>query len=599
MGNLGCFSFYPGKNLGGFGDGGLVTTNDEALARAVRQRRSYGEAKKYHHVEKGVNTRLDTMQAALLNIKLPRLTASNEGRRRAARMYDERLARIPAVTPPAAPADELSHVYHLYVIRTPKRDELQAFLNTKGIQSGIHYPIPIHRAGGLPRAGLVGEPAAQHRAVRARDPVAADVPGAHRGAGGPRLRRDRRVPQVGRVRFPSGHPGMRKRLFEAVIVVATASLLAVAMTYPLAFQLGQVGRIETGDGQWSIWIVNWVARTLVTDPLHVFDANIFYPHRGTLAYSETNLVAGALAVPAYWATKNPYLAHNLVLLLCFVLAAIGGYFLARRLTGSRPAAAVSALLFAFCPYIFAHTAHIHLMLTAGLPFALLAFHRLADAPSAGRGAALGAVMALTGLACGYYGIYAALIVSLASVYYLVSRRYWTNGRYYLALATGAGVAALLLAPFIKQYVDLGEGNRPVRELKDQFVYAANWSSYLASGGLCHRWILNHIGEWRDVLFPGFTSLTLATAGVWAAVKDSRTGIPSTELPSPDASEGARLQPSSRVAVSPVRETTGFYSLLTAFTLWLSFGPKAGLSPSSTRSSRSSPSCGRRRGWGSW
>ncbi len=145
MGNLGCFSFYPGKNLGGFGDGGLVTTNDEALARAVRQRRSYGEAKKYHHVEKGVNTRLDTMQAALLNIKLPRLTASNEGRRRAARMYDERLARIPAVTPPAAPADELSHVYHLYVIRTPKRDELQAFLNTKGVQSGIHYPIPIHR----------------------------------------------------------------------------------------------------------------------------------------------------------------------------------------------------------------------------------------------------------------------------------------------------------------------------------------------------------------------------------------------------------------------------------------------------------------------
>jgi dTDP-4-amino-4,6-dideoxygalactose transaminase len=145
IGDLGCFSFYPGKNLGGFGDGGLVTTNDEALARAVRQRRSYGEAKKYHHVEKGVNTRLDTMQAALLNVKLPRLDASNDGRRHAARMYDERLGRIAAVTPPAAPADALSHVYHLYVIRTPRRDELQEFLNAKGIQTGIHYPIPIHR----------------------------------------------------------------------------------------------------------------------------------------------------------------------------------------------------------------------------------------------------------------------------------------------------------------------------------------------------------------------------------------------------------------------------------------------------------------------
>lgn len=145
MADLGCFSFYPGKNLGGFGDGGMVTTNDGNLARALRQRRSYGEAKKYHHVEKGVNTRLDTMQAALLNVKLPRLQSSNDGRRRAARMYDERLSRIPAITPPRAPAEALSHVYHLYVIRTPKRDELQAFLNTKGIQTGIHYPIPIHR----------------------------------------------------------------------------------------------------------------------------------------------------------------------------------------------------------------------------------------------------------------------------------------------------------------------------------------------------------------------------------------------------------------------------------------------------------------------
>lgn len=143
--DVGCFSFYPGKNLGGFGDGGLVTTNDETLAKAVRQRRAYGEAKKYHHVEKGTNSRLDTLQAALLNVKLPRLEASNDGRRRAARWYDERLACIPAVTPPAAPADEKSHVYHLYVIRTPRRDELQAFLNTKGVQTGIHYPIPIHR----------------------------------------------------------------------------------------------------------------------------------------------------------------------------------------------------------------------------------------------------------------------------------------------------------------------------------------------------------------------------------------------------------------------------------------------------------------------
>ena len=145
IGDLGCFSFYPGKNLGGMGDGGLVTTNDEALATSIRQRRSYGEAKKYHHIEKGLNARLDTMQAAILNVKLPRLEASNAGRRRAAHAYAKGLAGIPDVVAPAMPADELAHIYHLYVIRTPRRDELQAFLNARGIQSGIHYPIPIHK----------------------------------------------------------------------------------------------------------------------------------------------------------------------------------------------------------------------------------------------------------------------------------------------------------------------------------------------------------------------------------------------------------------------------------------------------------------------
>jgi len=144
IGDLGTFSFYPGKNLGGMGDGGMVTTNDDALAMAVRQRRSYGEAKKYHHVEKGLNARLDTMQAAILGVKLPRLEWANTNRRRAARAYEQGLAGIAPVVVPKGPADEMAHIYHLFVIRTPRRDGLQHFLHDKGIQTGIHYPIPIH-----------------------------------------------------------------------------------------------------------------------------------------------------------------------------------------------------------------------------------------------------------------------------------------------------------------------------------------------------------------------------------------------------------------------------------------------------------------------
>src|SRR5215510_6113325 len=104
------------------------------------------------------------------------------------------------------------------------------------------------------------------------------------------------------------------------------------MTWPLAPRLGSVGRIDNNDGQLSIWNVAWVARTLVVDPVHVFDANIFYPHTNTLAYSENNLGAGILAIPAYWTTKNALAAHNGAVLLSLMLSATGMFYLVHLLT---------------------------------------------------------------------------------------------------------------------------------------------------------------------------------------------------------------------------------------------------------------------------
>src|SRR5262249_60462462 len=122
----------------------------------------------------------------------------------------------------------------------------------------------------------------------------------------------------------------RRRLRrEHAVVLAAAIALTALFTWPMAYELGRVGRIDNGDGQLSIWNVAWVARALPTDPLHVFDANIFFPQRGTLVYSESNLGAGALAVPVYWVTGNPYAAHNSVVLLAFVLAFAGAYALVR------------------------------------------------------------------------------------------------------------------------------------------------------------------------------------------------------------------------------------------------------------------------------
>ena len=171
---------------------------------------------------------------------------------------------------------------------------------------------------------------------------------------------------------------------ELAVVLLGFGALTALLTFPLAFRLGSLAyRIDNGDGQFSIWNVAWVARGLVLDPLHVFDANIFYPHRMTLAYSEANLGSGALAIPVYWATRNPYAAHAFVVLLSFLMSAAGTYYLVRYLVGSRTAAIVAGIGFAFCPHVFSHLLHIQLLWTAGLPISLLAFHRLADAPSTG------------------------------------------------------------------------------------------------------------------------------------------------------------------------------------------------------------------------
>jgi len=166
IGIAGCFSFYPGKNLGACGDGGMVTTNDGELAERLRLLRNYGQQEKYQHVEKGLNARLDTLQAAVLTVKLRYLPQWNEARATHAEMYKEMLAgmgdlvfqrRVPYST----------HIYHLFIVETKQRAALQKHLNAAGVGTGIHYPIPIHlqqaytdlgyRRGDFPEAERLAE----------------------------------------------------------------------------------------------------------------------------------------------------------------------------------------------------------------------------------------------------------------------------------------------------------------------------------------------------------------------------------------------------------------------------------------------------------
>jgi dTDP-4-amino-4,6-dideoxygalactose transaminase len=142
FGLLGCFSFYPTKNLGAYGDGGMVVMDDKKLYNKVRLLRCYGEKKKYEHVLKGGNSRLDEIQAAILRVKLKHLDLWNEERRSKALAYKRMLGSTEVVCP--VEKEQARHVYHLFVIRTKRRNALQAFLKEKGIGTLIHYPIPIH-----------------------------------------------------------------------------------------------------------------------------------------------------------------------------------------------------------------------------------------------------------------------------------------------------------------------------------------------------------------------------------------------------------------------------------------------------------------------
>lgn len=142
LGDMACFSFYPGKNLGAYGEGGMVVTNNPEYARKIRMLRDWGAEQKYHHVLQGYNFRLEGIQGAVLRVKLKYLESWTEGRRAAASRYDKLLAGSDYPTPVALAHNR--HVYHVYAIRTTERKGLQEHLQSRGVQSGIHYPTPVH-----------------------------------------------------------------------------------------------------------------------------------------------------------------------------------------------------------------------------------------------------------------------------------------------------------------------------------------------------------------------------------------------------------------------------------------------------------------------
>jgi hypothetical protein len=343
----------------------------------------------------------------------------------------------------------------------------------------------------------------------------------------------------------------RRRLLVALLGVG----LVVAHTWPLAARLDRIGRADSHDGQYALWQATWVARALITDPLHLYDANIFFPHRSTLAFSEPSLLAGVIGLPAYLATHSPYATHNLAALGFFLLAFLSAYALGRYLTGEAVPAIAFGIAYAFSPFMFARTAQLPMMGIFGLPLALLAMHRLVDGPSLRTSAGVAAALLLQALACGYYTVFAILLVAAGMVYFGLQRRRWADGTFWRfgIVATVLSIACLL--PLVWPHVRLARAEGFSRPVAEAYQFAADWRAWLASSAWAHRWMLPLLGTWNEVLFPGFLTTSLAAVGAWLGF--------TRRLSSPARSADARS-----LAV--------FYVLLALVAGWLSFGPAGGL-----------------------
>ncbi|MBM3772605.1 MAG: YfhO family protein [Acidimicrobiia bacterium] len=344
-------------------------------------------------------------------------------------------------------------------------------------------------------------------------------------------------------------PSRLRELHEATLVTVGFAILTAALTAPLAFRLGAVAyRLSNGDGQFSVWNTAWVARALILHPARVFDANIFYPHTGTLVYSEANLGSGVLAVPVYWATGNVFAAHGSVVLLSFLASAVGMYYLVRYLTQDRVAATCSGIAFGFCPHVFSHLLHIQLLWTAGLPWTMLGFHRLVERPTWARGAALGLAMSATLYLCAYYAVFLVLVIGVFTGVVAITRNYWANGRFWIAMATAIVVSVISALPLLVAYLAFQRTTGFARPLGASDRFSADWQAYLASAAYAHAWLLPWLGRWNEVLFPGFIAVAFGALGVaWG------------------------LRTAGRL-----REAVGLYLTAGVLACWASLGPSAGL-----------------------
>jgi hypothetical protein len=324
--------------------------------------------------------------------------------------------------------------------------------------------------------------------------------------------------------------GFRQQLLEAARRRPAVALLiffvamTVVQTWPLASDPAHLSRNDNADTILNEWTLAWVAHQAVTSPRHLFDANIFYPERYTLAYSESMIVQSAMAAPLLWLGASPVLAYNIVLIAGF---ALNGWVLAlilRRWTGDTVAAVLSGLLFAFNANILTRLPHMQALHVEFLPLALFAWDRVLRTQRVRDAVALGLMVALQSLTSVYLMVFSLCAMCAAGV---ARAGEWLGGRFGQSvrlLLTAIAVAAAVAIPFLLPYAWVHQLQGFERTPEDAASLSATLASYLASPSRLHYGLWSYrFFDSPSALFPGVTASLLATASFlrWTAIRDPR------------------------------------------------------------------------------
>ena len=299
-----------------------------------------------------------------------------------------------------------------------------------------------------------------------------------------------------------------RRLPPFVQGAALFAALTVVMTWPQALHLGSRA-MPHQDVYFNMWRLRWFAHALITSPGRLFDANIFFPERRTLALSDAMFVEGLLAAPLTWLGVKPVLVHNLMLLGAIALSGAAMFVLVRYLTGSRGAGVIAGVVFCFAPYRFEHYMHMELQWAMWSPLAFLALHRAYDTGHWRYGLAAGACVALQMLSSIYYGMFLAVLAGLGGLLLFARDRTAPAPAVLRVLAGGAVLAAIVCALYAQPYVRTRQrvGDRPVEQVS---AFRATGASYrsAAAGSWLYGSTAARTGPERR-LFPGLTPLVLA------------------------------------------------------------------------------------------